>query len=476
MPATLADLLLAAARRHPERTAVAADPAWRYADLERRTLGMARILRERGIDGGRVGLLLPNLPAFPAAFLGILQAGASAVMLNPLYSPREVGEYLHDSATRLVVTTAELDALVPADLDRLHLEDAADEMDGGGESIDRPEEPAGLDGLSSDEAVVIYTSAMRGWARGARLTHRNLAANLRSTTEAMHVAPGDVVIAPLPLIHAFGLTVTLNAPLSRGAAVVPVERFHPVRLLDLLETSGATVLAGVPAMYAAILAATERREQPPAHSLRLAICGGAPLPEDVPARWEQAFGIPLREGYGITEASPVCLFNRMDRPNRQGTMGVPFPGVRVTLRAPGGEPVPRGGVGEICVEGDNVFAGYVGDEGRGAADFHGDDFRTGDLGVEEEDGAVRFRGCVKEMFTRNGFNIYPRELERVVQEDPRVSRAVVTAIPDPARENEIALSVVPAPGAELDEDAVRQVCRECLAAYKQPGRISIDPG
>jgi long-chain acyl-CoA synthetase len=328
--------------------------------------------------------------------------------------------------------------------------------------------------VSPREAVVIYTSAMNGWARGARLTHRNLAANLLSTNEAMQVGPGDRVIALLPLIHAFGLTVTLNAPLSQGASVIPVDRFHPVRLLDLLESSAATVLCGVPAMFTALVAAAERRGSP-AHSLRLALCGGAPLPEEVSARWEPLFGLPLREGYGITEASPVCLFNRTDRPNRPGTMGVAFPGVDVTLRDPRGEVVPQGETGELCVAGPNVFPGYAGDAGRDPAVFHGEAFRTGDLAVADQDGSVRFRGCLKEMFTRSGFNIYPRELERVVQQDPRIFRAVVTAIPDPAKENEIALSVVPAPGAELDEEAVRQVCRDGLAAYKQPGRISIDP-
>ncbi|MDB4949322.1 MAG: lcfB [Gemmatimonadetes bacterium] len=473
MPASLPDFLFHAARRDPERAAVLAPTPWTYADLARRTLGFARVLRERGVDGGRVGLLLPNVPAFPAAFNGILYAGASAVLLNPLYSPREVGEYLADSGARMLVTTSELAALAPADVEVVLLEEQADEMERGGDPAPLVDSPPTAKDVRADEAAVIYTSAMNGWARGARLTHRSLAANLLSVTEAMQVGPGDRVVTLLPLIHAFGLTVTMNAALAQGAAMVPVERFHPVRLLDLLESSGATVLCGVPAMYGAILSAAERREVP-AHALRLAICGGAPLVGDVAERWEQAFGIPLREGYGLTEASPVALFNHFDRPNRRGSMGTAFPGVGVTLRAPGGAQVEPGDVGEICVEGDNVFAGYVGADGREPAGFHGNALRTGDLGVADGDRSIRFRGCIKEMFTRSGFNIYPRELERVVQEDPRVFRAVVTAIPDAAKENEIALSVVPAPGAELDEDAVRQICRDCLAAYKQPGHISID--
>ncbi|HET6764207.1 MAG TPA: AMP-binding protein, partial [Longimicrobiaceae bacterium] len=456
MPATLPDFVFAAARVHPDRIAVAGESPVTYAELERAILGIARVLGERGVGGTRVGLLLPNVPEFPAAFFGALHAGASVVLLNPLYSPREVREYLGGAGARIVLTTAALQPLLPADAEAVLVEDVAAAAPGGGAPVDGPARLPTVHEVSRAEAVVIYTSAMDGWARGARLTHRNLAANLLGTIEAMQVGPGDRVIALLPLIHAFGLTVTLNAPLSQGASVIPVERFHPVRLLDLLESSGATVLCGVPAMYTALLSAAERRGAP-THALRLALCGGAPLPDGVPARWEALFGLPLREGYGITEASPVCLFNRMDRPNRAGTMGVPFPGVDVTLRDAGGQPVPRGEPGEICVAGANVFARYVGDAGRDAAVFHGDAFRTGDLGVADDDGSVRFLRCLKEMFTRSGFNIYPRELERVVAEDPRIARAVVTAVPDAAKENEIALSVVPAPGAELDEEAVRQI-------------------
>ncbi|HEX8904102.1 MAG TPA: AMP-binding protein, partial [Longimicrobiaceae bacterium] len=188
----------------------------------------------------------------------------------------------------------------------------------------------------------------------------------------------------------------------------------------------------------------------------------------------ETFGVPLRQGYGITECSPICLFNRVDRPNRPGTLGYPFPGVDVTIRDPRGEMLPPGEVGEICVEGANVFGGYAGDEGRDPALFWDDAFRTGDLGVAEPDGAVRFRGVQKRMFTRGGFNVYPREVERALSADPRIAEVCVTAAPDPVKENDVVLTVVPAAGAELDEAAVKAICRERLAAYKQPGVIVIE--
>jgi len=474
MSASLYDRFADAARRFPDHLAVAAAdcPPITYAELDQRINSFAAELHALGVTGERVGILLPNVAAFPVAFYGVLRAGASALLLNPQYSRREIAEYTADAGARTVVTMEALEHLLPPGATPLLLEPAEGCMTepSTGLAADVPlPRPA-----PDDEAAVIYTSATHGWARGARLTHRGLGANLTSTIEAMALTPDDRVFALLPLIHAFGLTVTMTAPLSAGATMVPVERFHPVRTLDQLEESRATVISGVPAAYLALVSAAERRGVPK-HALRAAICGGAPLQAEVSRRWEETFGIPLREGYGLTEASPVCLFNRVDRPNQPGSLGHPFPGVEVTIRDPRGEHCPVGSTGEICVEGANVFAGYVGEEGRDPEQFWGDALRTGDLGVCGPDGTIRFRGCLKRMFTRSGFNIYPREIERVIQEDPRVADASVTAVPDGAKENEIALTVVPAPGAELDEEDVRRLCRDGLAAYKQPGRITIEP-
>ncbi len=465
--------------RHPDAIAVTAPGCHpvSYAELERRVAAFAAALEARGARGGRVGLLLPNVTAFPVALFAVLRAGASAVLLNPLYSRREIAEYLADSGARLTVTMEALEHLLPLGARKLVLEPSDGCVDPELEDDDLPAAtPAQAEEgewSADDEAVVIYTSATGGWAKGARLTHRSLGANLDSTVEAMLLAPEDRVLALLPFVHAFGLTVTLTAPLVAGATVVPFERFQPVRALDALEETGATVVCGVPAMYLALVAAAERRGVP-RHRLRVAICGGAPLSPEVARRWEDTFGLPLREGYGLTEASPVCLFNRVDHPNRPGTLGHPFPGVEVTLRDSRGRVVPQGETGEICVLGANVFAGYVGEEGRPSERCWDGALRTGDLGCVEADGAVRFRGFLKRMFTRGGYNIYPREIERVLEEDPRVAEASVRPVPDAARENEIALTVVPTPGAELDEAAVREICRECLAAYKQPGQITVE--
>ena len=472
MTQSLDTLFTAVARAEPGRMALAGDAPCTYFELERRVSDFAAALHDLGAAGGRLGLLMPNVPAFPVAFYGALRAGCSVLMLNPLLSRREVEESIADCGARGVLTVEAAEHLVPPGVPFL----CVDAADGSPESEFFPHPaPRTLGALPNGdrEAVVIYTSALDGWARGARLTHRNLIANLRGVPEAMQLSGDDCVLGLLPWVHAFGLTVTLNAALACGARVAPSERFHPVRTLSALEDASATVICGVPAMFVALISAAERHGAPK-HALRVAICGGAPLGQEVARRFEETFGIPLREGYGITECAPVCLFNRVDRPNRVGTLGSPFPGVEVSIRNARGEMVPQGEMGEICVEGANVFPGYVGDDGRDPAVFWDAAFRTGDRGSMEPDGSVRFRGVMKPMFTRGGFNVYPREIERVLEEDPRIAQACVRAAPDPVRENEIILTLVPAPDAELDEAAVKALCRDRLATYKQPGVIVIE--
>jgi long-chain acyl-CoA synthetase len=197
-----------------------------------------------------------------------------------------------------------------------------------------------------------------------------------------------------------------------------------------------------------------------AESLRVCICGGAPLERVVQDRWADVAGVELRQGYGLTEAGPACLFNGVQLPNARGTLGLPFPGVRVRILEPG----------EIAVAGENVFRGYVRDGDRGLR-REGEWLRTGDLGDVDAEGRVTFRGVLKPMFTRNGFNIYPREVERAVGAMPGVRRVSVRALPDAARENEIALDIV----GDVEREAVERWCAERLSVYKQPGVIAITP-
>lgn len=439
----------------------------------RRSAALVRVL-----SGRRAAILLPTSHRFITALAA--SDGRGTVLVNPLAAPPEIAYQLEDANVGAVFTVSALAARLPAHQPRVLLDDAPRAarviIDGTTSDLDLGshvgltlEGTAGTPGRD-EEAVIVYTSAMAGRPLGAILTHRNLLANARSTVTAVASTSEDHALAVLPLSHLFGLTVSGMAPLMVGGRVTCMPRFNPVAAIDILERKDITMLVGVPAVFGALLAAIERGGQRlDANSLRLCICGGAVLLEALQHRWFEVTGVELRQGYGLTEAGPVCLFNRVDRPNRRGTLGVAFPGVEVRIqRVAGDRAGPATGAGEICVRGENVFRGYVGDAGDGLARADGW-LHTGDRGVRNDDGTVSFLGLIKPMFTRNGFNIYPREIELAVAAMPGVRAARVHAIPEPTRENDIGLVVTGA----VTADAVRGWCAGRLSAYKQPAEVTI---
>lgn len=430
----------------------------------------------RALSGRRSAVLLPACPAYLVALAA--SDGRGAVLINPLAAPLEIALQLRDANVGAVFTTAAMAGRVPDGMPLVLLDDApraARYVDAG---VTRDVDLGSHHGLAlagergvagrDEEAVVVYTSGMAGRPLGAALSHRNLIANAWSTVQAAGQDAGDHVLALLPFAHLFGLTVTGLAPLFAGARVTPMERFHALRAAELLSAGGITEVVGVPAVFHALLAAIERRRDG-VGALRLCICGGAALPLALQERWADVTGVELRQGYGLTEAGPVCLFNRVDRPNARGTLGVPFPGVEVSVRAPfaGGHAatpaLPPEAPGEICVRGANVFGGYVSDGGAGLPVRDGWLY-TGDRGVLHADGTVGFAGVIKRMFTRNGFNVYPEELRRAVLELPGVRDVAVRPIPEPAREHDIALVV----HGTVTADQVRAWCEQRLSLYKQP--------
>ena len=432
----------------------------------------------RALAGRRSALLLPTSPQF---LVGLAASeGRGAVLVNPLAAPAEIAYQLRDANVGAVFTVSSLAARLPDDVVRVLLDDAprsARVLAGGastdvdlgshfGLHLEGERAATGRD----EEAAIVYTSAMAGRPLGAIVTHRNLLANARSTIEAAELTPLDHSLAVLPFAHLFGLTVTGNGPLLHGARVTTMARFNPVSTIDTIRDAEVTMFTGVPAVFAGLLAALERKGgRLDAPALRLCICGGAVLPVALQDAWFEATGVELRQGYGLTEAGPVCLFNRVQRPNRRGALGAPFPGVEVELRDPvTSAPRPRGAEGEICVRGENVFAGYVGGARDGLAVRDGW-LHTGDLGVENGDGTVTFRGLCKPMFTRNGFNVYPREVELAIAELPGVRAVRVRAIPNPVRENDIGVEIE----GTVTEAEVRAWCEARLSAYKVPSEISV---
>jgi len=435
----------------------------------------------RALSGRRSAILLPASPAFLTALAA--SDGRGAVLVNPLASPLEIATQLREANVGAVFTVTPLAGRLDGDVPRVLLDDAprtaryvdaatTRDVDLGrhhGLSIEGKRDVPGSD----EEAAIVFTSAMAGRPLGAVVSHRNLIANARSTMVAAANTADDHVLALLPFAHLFGLTVTGTAPLLAGARVTTMDRFNPVRAVELIAGQGITEVVGVPTVFRALLAALERRGGG-VGDLRLCICGGAPLPRELQDRWFDVTRVELRQGYGLTEAAPVCLFNRVDRANVRGALGVPFPGVEVTVREPGAGAAaltperPAGSSGEICVRGENVFAGYLSGGEHGLAVRDGWLY-TGDGGTMNADGTVTFEGVLKRMFTRNGFNIYPEEIRRAVLELAGVTAVAVRAIPEPAREHDIGLTVTGA----VTADEVRAWCARRLSGYKQPTEIAV---
>jgi long-chain acyl-CoA synthetase len=434
----------------------------------------------RALSGRRSAILLPTSPAFLTALAA--SEGRAAVLINPLAATAEIAFQIRDANVGAVFTDSSFASRLPDGVAVVLLDDSprtARVVAGGTSSDIDLGAHHGLD-LSGDtetpgrdeEAAIVYTSAMAGTPLGAILTHRNLLHNARATVEAAGNVTDDHVLALLPLAHLFGLTVTFGAPLLGGGRITTVARFNPARAIDVIESTGITEVVGVPAVFHALLGAIARRGRGwSSERLRLCICGGAVLATELQDRWFDATGVELRQGYGLTEAGPVSLFNRVDLLNRRGTLGVPFPGIDVEIQDPrSGSRVLPGSEGEIAVRGDSISPGYVTNGERGLERRDGW-LLTGDLGVENRDGTFTFRGLRKSMFTRNGFNIYPAEIEQCVGGMPGVRSARIEAIPVEARENDIRLLIV----GTVSSEAVKEWCEGRLSAYKQPSEITVTP-
>jgi long-chain acyl-CoA synthetase len=460
----LATILIDSARRHPQLEALRSGRRRvRYGELERASARVADRLDADGIRAGdRVGLMIPNVPEFPAAYYGILRAGAVVVPLDVDLKRDELRASLADAGARLLIawrglppgraTEAPAWLVAPGSF----FDDGAAAAEPAGAAERRP----------GDTAVILYTSGTTGRPKGAELTHANLASNARVTWELFGFGPADAVLAALPLAHAFGQTCTLNAAVLAGARVVLVPRFDARTVRRAFAADAVTVQVGVPSMYAALLA--EAGDEPiAAPTLRMCICGGAPLAPELLDACEAAFGTRVLEGYGLSETSPVTSFNRPGGPRRPGSIGTPVDGVEMRLLDVSAE-----GVGEIAIRGPNVMRGYWNRPEETRAVLSQDGWlRTGDLATVDADGAFRIVGRVKDLIIRDGRNVYPREIEDVLHGHPDVLQAAVLGVPDPLLGEEVVACAVLAPGASLTEEQLRDYVRDRVADSKYPRRV-----
>jgi long-chain acyl-CoA synthetase len=483
MTLSLACTLAESARRFPKQVAVVeGEHRLSYEELWRQARSLGAGLRELGVrPGDRVALLCPNSVDFPRAYYAILAAGAVVVPVHLLLTADEMAFVLRDSGAALLVCAAGF-AEVARQAGAATGVPVVTVGEAEGADGRLTEAAAGVQPLASyesrnadDPAVVLYTSGTTGRPKGAVLTHLNLVLNATvNTFDANGFGRDDVVLGCLPLFHTFGQTVAMNGAFRAGVTLVLQSRFDAARAIELMLRERVTVFLGVPTMYLALLEAAEGRSELPAP--RLCISGGAALPVPLQERFLGTFGVPVYEGYGLSETSPTATVNQPDLGNRPGTVGHPIWGVEVEIARPDLddriELLPPGEAGEIVVRGHNVFAGYLNRPEETAAVLVDGWFRTGDIGVRDAEGFLSVVDRKKDLIIRGGFNVYPREVEDTLLRHPAVGQVAVIGVPDDRYGEEIcAVIVLSENAAQPSTEEIVGWARERLGRHKYPRRV-----
>ncbi|MGO1949466.1 MAG: long-chain-fatty-acid--CoA ligase [Mycobacteriaceae bacterium] len=518
---TLAEVFDHAVRTWPKRPAMTFfGMSVTYGEYGRQVRQCAAMLHNRGVrKGDKVAIALPNCPQALVSFYAVVSLGATATLHNPLYTARELAVAFKDHGAKVGIfwdkavdvarelrTVTPLEQIIPVTITRAmpwYLRGAlklpvkpvramrdklAGDTDGLTEWSDLVQDASESEGRAlietagvtpEDIALVLYTSGTTGSPKGAGLSHANLCAVI---IEGREWVPGlgegrepERMLAALPIFHAYGLTMNITlGPLIGGTVILLPAPEKPL-LATAMKKQRPTWIPGVPALYQTIMDLAEDRGID-ISGVRASFSGASSLPVEVVKRWENMTGGLLVEGYGLTETSPIVLGNPMSADRRPGYVGIPFPDtqVRVVSQDDPTRVMPSGEAGELVVRGPQVFGGYLNrpDANEGAfvgdGDTPGDWFRTGDMAVMESDGFVRIVSRIKEMIVTGGFNVYPAEVEEVLSEHPSVGQASVVGLPRSDGSETVAAGVVLAPGARLDEEVLKDHCRQGLARYKVP--------
>jgi long-chain acyl-CoA synthetase len=465
-----------------------------YAQLDGAVNQIANGLRSIGIvKGDKVGLTCANLPYFPMLYFAILKVGATVVPMSVLLKRHEVAYHLQDSDAKayfcfvgtpeipmgaeghagfemtptckhfFMITPSPADASPIAGTKTLGMLMA--NMSPKFESF--PTEP-------NDTAVIIYTSGTTGRPKGAELTHANLMFNAILSADLFGLKPSSKLLVTLPLFHIFGQTVQMLGGIYRGNTIVLVARFDPAVVFTLLQNEKITHFAGVPTMYWGLLNYADADKFDLASikkNLEMCGSGGAALPVQVLKDFEAKFEVPILEGYGMSEGSPVVTFNQPGQERKAGSVGTPVWGVEVCIMDENGKQLGNNERGEICYRGHNVMKGYYKKPEATATTIIGGWLHSGDIGIRDDDGYYFIVDRTKDMIIRGGFNVYPREVEEVMIQHPAISMVAVIGLPNDQYGEEIKACVVLKPNAHVAEAELIAWTKERIAAYKYPRSI-----
>lgn len=476
---SLGKMLTESVERYPENTAIIqGERRMTYQELNKAACALGNHLRSLGLGkGDKVGVMLPNCMEFVIAYFGIQKMGGVAVTLNVQSTPHELLHLLGNSDTQCLITQGTLAKRFEEIRKELPLcrhlitTNGPEEESPFQEIIANGHFAEKIPILSDDDpAVMIYTAGLTGKPLGAVLTHHNLLTQSVLLRTICKRDERDVGLAVIPFFHSFGAVANMLAILRIGASVVLMERFTLDGIFNAIEKEKITYVAGVPRLFLGMLF-HQGSEKYKIDSLQVCVTGGAAMPPDFIPLFETRFGVKIMEGYGLTEASPVSSFSRLDMPQKPGSIGIPIPGVEARIVDEKGREVPRGTVGELILKGDNIMKGYYKDEEMTAQVLRNGWLSTSDLGRMDAEGYIFLTGRKKRMIITSGFNVYPREIEIVLGLHPAVQVARIVGKEDLLRGEIVKAIIVKKPGMEIEERELLKHCRTYLSSYKVPREI-----
>jgi len=449
-----------------------------YDQLNRHVNSIAQLLRQTGIGkGDKVALMLPNIPEFVYCYFATIKLGAVVVLLNTSSTSHELLYLLENSESKILMTS-EVNRKKHEEIQsglthckKIVTVDSQDQNAPFKKAISAGPFPS-PDGLINpeDPAAIIYTSGLTGKPLGAVLTHHNLYSQSHLIQSVVKRTLEDVGLSLIPLFHSFGATVNMINVIRTGCSVVMMDRFTMDGIFRAIQKEKITYICAVPRLYLGMMF-HEGAANYDVSSLDVCITGGAPMPAEFIPAFEKQFGVKIVEGYGLTEASPACSFNMLDRPQKPGSIGMAITGTKIKIVDEKGREVPRGEIGELIVCGDNVMQGYYKDEEATASVIKDGWLHTGDLGRMDGDDYIFLTGLKKRMVITSGFNVYPKEVEDVLNLHPAVKSARVIGKKDLMRGEIVKAKIIKNDGSLIDEKEIIKYCRIYLSPYKVPREV-----